>query len=256
MTDANPRIRHLDTDITTPANTFDTELTYYADGTRVKSVAGRDTDRYGTTIGMTVDAIPYQFQAVRWDDGQTENYAPQALRRACPDDGVCHHACAAAECFRVRACGPLSNVFPGDRWPDHVLAAHGVIRGRVIPMAGVAYFAPVGTELGSDGPWTPLGAAKIEPANVSFQGQYRPCPECHHPSINVINGRVQAPCGGVTLEWDEDRTTKYITPHGEGCPAATRPNHPEGKWITVPAESITTASVTFNGVEFGGQVEQ
>lgn len=38
---------------------------------------------------------------------------------ACPDDGYCHHAesCSPRRCWRVEACGPLSNVFPNDDWP-------------------------------------------------------------------------------------------------------------------------------------------
>ncbi|MFC9432755.1 hypothetical protein [Nocardia sp. NPDC057030] len=40
----------------------------------------------------------------------------------CPDGGTCHHVCAPADCFRVRCCGPLSGVFPGDTWPADVEA--------------------------------------------------------------------------------------------------------------------------------------
>ncbi|GAA1281742.1 hypothetical protein [Saccharothrix xinjiangensis] len=43
--------------------------------------------------------------------------------RRCPDDGRCHHGCNVG-CFRVAAAGPLSGVFPGDRWPDQVRAEH------------------------------------------------------------------------------------------------------------------------------------
>lgn len=49
----------------------------------------------------------------------------------CPDHGTCHHHCAdrtdinnPAQCWRVDTCGPLSNVFPNDTWPDHLKAAH------------------------------------------------------------------------------------------------------------------------------------
>jgi len=41
----------------------------------------------------------------------------------CPDGGTCHHDCK-ARCFRVQACGPLSGVFPEDRWPAEVAALH------------------------------------------------------------------------------------------------------------------------------------
>lgn len=61
-------------------------------------------------------------------------------RRRCPDDGVCHGStiavgsepCAPGECYRVRVAGPLSGVYPGDRWPDEVRAANGVERPRAV----------------------------------------------------------------------------------------------------------------------------
>jgi NTP pyrophosphatase (non-canonical NTP hydrolase) len=44
--------------------------------------------------------------------------------RSCPDGGTCHHLCRQdGPCFRVRYCGPLSGVFPGDSWPEDVRAA-------------------------------------------------------------------------------------------------------------------------------------
>lgn len=44
----------------------------------------------------------------------------------CPDGGYCHGRTLAAgsppcdpeACFRVAHAGPLSGVYPGDRWPD------------------------------------------------------------------------------------------------------------------------------------------
>lgn len=49
----------------------------------------------------------------------------EAVREGrCPDGGTCHHQCAArALCFRVTECGPLSGVYPGDRWPADVRQA-------------------------------------------------------------------------------------------------------------------------------------
>jgi hypothetical protein len=41
----------------------------------------------------------------------------------CPDGGTCHHECERA-CFRVLCCGPLSNVFGSDSWPEDVKKAH------------------------------------------------------------------------------------------------------------------------------------
>ena len=60
----------------------------------------------------------------------------------CPDGGHCHHSCAVppgdndealtravfgdipeGTCWRVRYCGPLSGVYPNDRWPQDVADA-------------------------------------------------------------------------------------------------------------------------------------
>ena len=35
----------------------------------------------------------------------------------CPDSGVCHHNCE-ERCWRRSHCGPLSNVFKNDEWPE------------------------------------------------------------------------------------------------------------------------------------------
>jgi hypothetical protein len=57
------------------------------------------------------------------DPGYLTDYRPPAKGRpdACPDGGTCHHGCTVG-CFRVQTCGPLSGVFPGDRWPADVVA--------------------------------------------------------------------------------------------------------------------------------------
>jgi hypothetical protein len=57
----------------------------------------------------------------------------------CPDGGVCHHWCKDA-CIRVLCCGPLSDVFPGDKWPTDISFAPS----KSIPALGVrAPDAPV-----------------------------------------------------------------------------------------------------------------
>jgi hypothetical protein len=50
-----------------------------------------------------------------------EPAVPEPVR--CPDGGTCHHECRAG-CFRATWCGPLSGVFPGDRWPEDVRAGN------------------------------------------------------------------------------------------------------------------------------------
>lgn len=43
----------------------------------------------------------------------------------CPDGGTCHHLCEVGRCFRVQCCGPLSGVFAGNQWPQHILRMYG-----------------------------------------------------------------------------------------------------------------------------------
>lgn len=56
------------------------ERTYYADGTRVRR-RGMEALRstLGTTVGMTVDVAPYDYQIVKWDDGTTTHTSPHVL---------------------------------------------------------------------------------------------------------------------------------------------------------------------------------
>lgn len=74
------RITSINADVTVPAGMFDPELTYFADGTHVVMRA-QGTEQYGVTVGMTTDASPYQFQAVRFADGTVKNVAPHVLHR-------------------------------------------------------------------------------------------------------------------------------------------------------------------------------
>lgn len=64
-------------------------------------------------------------------------------RRACLDQGACHHDCADKACFRVACCGPLSGVFPGDEWPDEVREQHG--QKRAAPTARIEW-VPAGVD--------------------------------------------------------------------------------------------------------------
>lgn len=45
--------------------------------------------------------------------------AAKTEKRSCPDGGACHHSCAADECFRVQACGPLPG-YDQDWHPDDI----------------------------------------------------------------------------------------------------------------------------------------
>lgn len=58
-----------------------------------------------------------------------EPLALPAARTRCPDGGWCHHRCLGAPCFRTEWCGPLSGVYPGDRWPADVVAAEAALQG-------------------------------------------------------------------------------------------------------------------------------
>lgn len=73
-------VEALTADKVVPAGMFDPELTYYADGTHVVMRA-QGTEQQGVAVGMTTDAGPYQFQAVRFADGTVKNVAPHVLHR-------------------------------------------------------------------------------------------------------------------------------------------------------------------------------
>lgn len=73
-------VEALTADKVVPAGMFDPELTYYADGTHVVMRA-QGTEQQGIAVGMTTDAGPYQFQAVRFADGTVKNVAPHVLHR-------------------------------------------------------------------------------------------------------------------------------------------------------------------------------
>lgn len=73
-------VEALTADKVVPAGMFDPELTYYADGTYVVMRA-QGTEQQGIAVGMTVNAGPYQFQAVRFSDGTVKNVAPHVLHR-------------------------------------------------------------------------------------------------------------------------------------------------------------------------------
>lgn len=61
---------------------------------------------------------------VRCDSPSCTSVVPAPNKPGCPDGGTCRHECATAKrCFRVRFCGPLSGVYPGDRWPVNLVSA-------------------------------------------------------------------------------------------------------------------------------------
>lgn len=76
------------------------------------------------------DAVAWDetvMSAMVQDPGGLVGFGVAAVERGrlCPDGGSCHHGCGARECYRVQACGPLSDVYPGDDWPDAVKRAFG-----------------------------------------------------------------------------------------------------------------------------------
>lgn len=57
----------------------------------------------------------------------------------CPDGGTCHHGCT-DKCLRVEVSGPLSGVFPNDRWPRDVRLVpmpRKITRGQLLAQANV-----------------------------------------------------------------------------------------------------------------------
>lgn len=52
--------------------------------------------------------------------------------KGCPDGGVCHHNShhdCAVFCWRTQHAGPLSGVYPGDRWPAELTRRSDGARG-------------------------------------------------------------------------------------------------------------------------------
>lgn len=109
------KTRPLREDFVTAASVQHPARTYYADGTRVirrGMTALRNT--LGTAAGMTVDAVPYDYQVVKWDDGTTTHTSPQVLslvrtRIDAPEGPACRKIAAAA-------CGYKSTRVWAVRW--------------------------------------------------------------------------------------------------------------------------------------------
>lgn len=66
-------------------------------------------------VGVIVWESVHVLRRRRWERRMHEEMAAGR----CPDGGTCHHGCYASDvsCYRVAYCGPLSGVFPNDRWP-------------------------------------------------------------------------------------------------------------------------------------------
>jgi hypothetical protein len=93
--------------------------------------------RYASDLHISAIAAEHKIQAGSYEEALTilaeakeelelaTQWVHEAVRTGrCPDGGTCHHQCQAARlCSRVIDCGPLSGVFPGDRWPEDVRKA-------------------------------------------------------------------------------------------------------------------------------------
>ena len=78
-------------------------------------VSVRRSARRGRLQVVVIDGAEGPLTAVS-DDGVVNMEIVDPPPR-CPDGGRCHHRCQ-NRCWRVDNCGPLSGVFPEDRWPD------------------------------------------------------------------------------------------------------------------------------------------
>lgn len=74
----------------------------------------------GSVLIRCQHTVPYGYDAEPGDP----------LPGRCPDGGKCHHGCTTG-CWRVSYCGPLSGVYPGDRWPADVRDAHAETDGTL-----------------------------------------------------------------------------------------------------------------------------
>lgn len=93
--------------------------------------------RYVSDLHVSAIAAEHKIQAGSFEEALTilaeakeelelaRQWVLEAVRdERCPDKGRCHHQCPSARlCFRVTECGPLSGVYPGDRWPEDVREA-------------------------------------------------------------------------------------------------------------------------------------
>jgi hypothetical protein len=95
------------------------------------------------------------------------------MRRRCPDDGACHHACEET-CWRVSACGPLSGVYPGDDWPAEVVAAN-----------------------------PPDGTVRVEDVLIGAATR-KPCKTCHGAGSTHGQAFPRELCDGFEHETNED----------------------------------------------------
>lgn len=85
-----------------------------------------DATQHGRTVAQSARfAIDLYLAATPPVTVRTKDANPEGR---CPDGGFCHHDCG-SQCFRVSTCGPLSGVFPGDRWPG-VLTAEVTVPPR------------------------------------------------------------------------------------------------------------------------------
>lgn len=122
LADLQARVRHLEADEIRPADMFNPELTYYADGTAVVMRA-QDTERSGVTFGICDNTTAYPFQAVQWLDGGADLIAPHVLHRADAeqehaesDAGHDQHAGVHAPATRQQIAQTLRSGIPtGDR---------------------------------------------------------------------------------------------------------------------------------------------
>jgi hypothetical protein len=84
------------------------------------------THEINIVAGEVLSDPPAIQGSVVTDTGEDMQLASQKPEdhEPCPDGGACHHGCNPPGCFRVHWAGPLSSVFPGDKWPDDVVASH------------------------------------------------------------------------------------------------------------------------------------
>jgi hypothetical protein len=97
---------------------------HYDDG-RVEHNDGPPTDEEARRIKEGNDRVQALHQRVGMTYAGSRDYHDAIY--LCPDKGTCHHGCTMqGGCYRVNSglCGPLSNVYPGDRWPEEVEQWH------------------------------------------------------------------------------------------------------------------------------------
>lgn len=101
-------------------------LAHWPDGSKPDTVVTRTASDHGVAKADTdiLAGTGLWLELLTWGAELTAKHVAAAERTGCPDGGACHPYCRTGPCFRVQCSGPLSGVFPGNRWPEEIEREH------------------------------------------------------------------------------------------------------------------------------------